>query len=95
MENEKDCGTLDSAVSNMEIADDVIVNADVPSESANDVHTVGAVPGENAVNNVGIPSVVASSVDGNANVKVNNVSSADSVPQLNNLDAGALSSAVC
>lgn len=93
MENDKDCGTLDSGISNMEIAD-VILNADVPSESGNDVHSVGGVPRENAVNNVGIPSVVASSVDANANVIVNNLSSADSVPQLNNLDAGALSSAV-
>jgi len=82
---------LNSGVSNMQIPDDVIVNADVPGESTNDVRTVDAVPGENAV---GVPSVDASSVKANVEVEVNNVSRADSVLQPDNLDAGARNSAV-
>ena len=92
MENREDCGMVISNDLNMDVSDACIVNADVPSESTNDVRSVDAVPGENGVNNVGIPSAVVSPV--NANVEMNNVSSTDSVPQPNNLDAGACSNAV-
>lgn len=77
---------------NMEVSDACIVNADVPSESTNEVRSVDAVPGGNGVNNVGVPSAVVSPA--NTNVEVNNVSSTDSPPQPNNLDAGACSNAV-
>jgi len=98
MEHDKDCGTLSSDVLNMEISDDVIVNADIPSGFTNEVHTVGTVPGENAVvpgeNIVDVSSVDALSANANGHVEANNVPRANSVPQPDNLDAGGRNCAV-